>query len=349
MTSPTNTDVFSQGSTDASPQVEQPGSPAETSVKSATGETATWTSLYHYIRKRAMHFDRGFWRSPYLVLGITVLSAMVLLGVHKFGCDCLYRCIAPKAFADPLTQAEIHADVGPSGTDDINRMCFDTLKCFNRSLDVFKGVLTILMTQAHVDLSLASTPSHMIGNMAGGLCFLGFLLAYGFACDTSYLSDWKFRGVSERFMCMMQSALKPLCAAWICSLGWAFLHLEAPLNRHELIRILSLYNSWGNGPDFLLCFTCCLLIMYPLRHWINIGLSSKESWRCGVVSIVLISAPLLFTKMIVHDCLGPRKYLGYLLECTTRDSLAPVHRSLLLLLQNCRLSCSVFWKAFWWL
>ena len=105
----------------------------------------------------------------------------------------------------------------------------ELVKACCRKFDVFRGVLVVLMTYAHVDLCLLSPVlqyyaevPHMVGNMASGLCFLGFMLSYGFTCDIAYLSD-KDRPWSERLNRVARSIMLPVCAAWICCLAWGFM------------------------------------------------------------------------------------------------------------------------------
>lgn len=201
----------------------------------------------------------------------------------------------------------------------------------NRSLDIFKGVLVVFMTYAHVDLTLMNPAEqyldrwpHFVGNMASGLCFLGFMLAYGFSCDNAYLSDWKDRTTVQRLTRVARSAMLPLIAAWICSFAWGFMSFKIPINLDIFSQILDFRLAIGNGPDFLLCFTCSLLVMYPLRHLINQELSSDSIWRRILCGVSMLLIPLLFTQFYIVDCLGNKKYFGYLFECTNREAYAPV-------------------------
>jgi hypothetical protein len=80
----------------------------------------------------------------------------------------------------------------------------------------------------------------------------------------------------------------------------------------------------GNGPDFLLCFSACIVVMYLLRNLVNIGLRGDRPVRCFVTVLALLLGPLALTKVIVTDCTGGRKYFGYFFECTLRDAWSPV-------------------------
>lgn len=207
----------------------------------------------------------------------------------------------------------------------------DIMKVCNRSLDVFKGVLVIFMTWAHVNLTLMmpalqyySPVPHAVGNMASGLCFLGFMTAYGFSCDNAYISDWKERTLAQRLERVARSALLPVVGAWTCGLGWGYMCWKLPFDWNGLIAVLDFRMSLGNGPDFLLCFTITLLCMYPLRHYVNAGLGAEEKWKCAATAAAMLLIPLATTWLKINDCMGVRKYIGYALECTNREAYAPV-------------------------
>lgn len=206
----------------------------------------------------------------------------------------------------------------------------ELVKACCRTFDVFKGVLVVLMTYAHVDLCLLSPVlqyyaevPHMVGNMASGLCFLGFMLSYGFTCDIAYLSDTKDRPWSEKLNRVARSVMLPICAAWICSLAWGFMCFKLPIDMNGLIMILDFRLAIGNGPDFLLCFPICLMVMYPFRHIVNNELTSSWTYRRAACAAVMLFVPLGFTRCVVWDCTGLRKYMNYFLECTNREPYAP--------------------------
>jgi len=207
---------------------------------------------------------------------------------------------------------------------DLSRLC-------NGSLNVFKGIMVIFMTWAHTDLTLLPPAAqyyfslpHFIGNAAASLCFLGFMLAYGFSCDNAYLSDWKERSAAERFQRMARSAAIPVGGAWCCAFAWGFMCFKLPLELPTFIQILDFRLTIGNGPDFLLCFSACIVVMYILRPLVNIGLRTDHPVRCCLSVLLLLLGPLALTKLIVTDCTGTRKYFGYFVECTYRDAWSPV-------------------------
>lgn len=224
----------------------------------------------------------------------------------------------------PVPEVLIPATKAAKPSVDLCRLC-------NESLNVFKGILVIFMTWAHTNLSLLppvqqyyfSFP-HFIGNAASSLCFLGFMLAYGFSCDNAYLSDAKERSAAERFQRMARSAAIPVGGAWCCAFAWAWMCFKMPLDMNTLVAILDFRLTIGNGPDFLLCFSGCIVVMYLARNFVNIGLRRDNTLRCCMCAAFLLLGPLALTRLVVHDCTGMRKYFGYMFECTLRDAWSPV-------------------------
>jgi hypothetical protein len=216
-------------------------------------------------------------------------------------------------------------------TEKLQPKGWDLMRHTNRALDVFKGVLVIFMTWAHVDLTLmnpalqyGAPTAHFVGNVASGLCFLGFMGAYGFSCDNAYLSDSKPRPMAQRLERVARSAMLPVVGAWVCSISWGYMCWKIPLTLDGLWQILDFRMSMGNGPDFLLCFTFCLLAMYPLRGVLNHELGHENAWRRGGCVAAMLLGPLALTKLWIQDCTGSRKYWGYILECTNREAYSPV-------------------------
>lgn len=207
---------------------------------------------------------------------------------------------------------------------DLSRLC-------NEALNVFKGILVIFMTWAHTNLTLLppaeqyylSLP-HFVGNAAASVCFLGFMLAYGFSCDNAYLSDWKKRSATERFQRMVRSAAIPVAGAWCCAFAWGWMCFKLPLDFQTFIQMLDFRLTMGNGPDFLLCFSACILVMYILRRPVNAGLRAGSPERICFCVLILLLGPLALTRLIVPDCTGLRKYFGYFFECTLREAWSPV-------------------------
>mmetsp|Transcript_51994 Transcript_51994/g.111342 ORF Transcript_51994/g.111342 Transcript_51994/m.111342 type:complete len:440 (-) Transcript_51994:80-1399(-) len=193
--------------------------------------------------------------------------------------------------------------------------------------DIFKGVLCIFMVWSHVDLTLTTGTDqlythvgHTVGNVASGMCFLGFMISYGYSCHFAYLTNSKNRPASEQFFRMMRSACLPIMGAWICAFAWAFMFFKLPINWTTAISIFTFYNVFGNGPDFILSFTTTLLLSFTWHKWMNVGLDSKNSWKqCLTVGVMLLG-PLLLTQFVVQNCTGERKYIMFFLECNIRDA-----------------------------
>mmetsp|Transcript_24248 Transcript_24248/g.68765 ORF Transcript_24248/g.68765 Transcript_24248/m.68765 type:complete len:460 (-) Transcript_24248:82-1461(-) len=199
-----------------------------------------------------------------------------------------------------------------------------------RSVDIFKGVLVIFMTFAHVNLTLMSPAlqlyspvAHLIGNVAAGQCFLGFMLAYGFACDGAYFANRKPRGPGEAFLRVARSCMLPIVGAWVCMFAWGFMCFKLPMDGPTLLAMLTFRLAVGNGPDFLMCFPVCLLVMFALRHIMNRELSSSSLWRRYLCAAVMLLAPLCLTQFVINDCTGLRKYYNYFFECNARELWSP--------------------------
>lgn len=205
----------------------------------------------------------------------------------------------------------------------------DLIRITTDSLDVFKGLLVIIMTWSHVMLALMSPNeqfhlsfAHFVINAASSLCFLGFMLSYGFSCDFAYISDWKRRSPEERTTRMLRSASLPVMGAWCCAFGWGWMCFKLPMDIPTAGKMLSFWMAVGNGPDFLLAFTTCLLLMYTMRKLVNFGLENGARLRLACIAIMLL-APLAIARCIIPDCTGPKRYLGYLFECNVKDPWSP--------------------------
>mmetsp|Transcript_86462 Transcript_86462/g.242064 ORF Transcript_86462/g.242064 Transcript_86462/m.242064 type:complete len:481 (-) Transcript_86462:21-1463(-) len=233
-------------------------------------------------------------------------------------------------------------------------------RTISRSLDVFKGVLVIFMTFAHVDLALMSpvlqfysAVPHFIGNFAAGQCFLGFMLAYGFSCDRAYLSNAKRRSAAEQMQRVARSVLLPVVAAWICSFAWAYICFKFPMDLKTTVALLSFRMAVGNGPDFLLCFPICLLAMFMLRPLLNRELDHSCATRRWLAVALLLVGPLALTRIVVLDCTGVRKYVNYFFECYARELWSPnlpalphlFYFNLGLLLSRCAGACTSRWAS----
>lgn len=99
---------------------------------------------------------------------------------------------------------------------------------------------------------------------------------------------------------------------------------KLPLDRQTLLQILDFRLTVGNGPDFLLCFSACMLVTFPLRHLINVGLRKDRPIGSCLFALMMLVLPLMLTRLIVKDCTGIKKYFGYFFECTMREAWSPV-------------------------
>jgi len=198
------------------------------------------------------------------------------------------------------------------------------------SLDVFKGLLCILMVYSHVDLCLVNPTEvyygklgHFVGNAASGMCFLGFMFSYGYTCYWAYLSDLRPRPFSERLERVARSAILPIIGAWVCSFAWSFMCFKIPITYDSVVGILTFYYVWGNGPDFLLSFTALLLVSFAMRKVFVVGLTSDGTTngrvRFALTAFAMLAGPMLLTKCVVADCTGYGRYWQFVLPCDKRE------------------------------
>jgi hypothetical protein len=116
----------------------------------------------------------------------------------------------------------------------------------------------------------------------------------------------------------------PVMGAWVCGLGWGYMCWKLPLTMQGLLMVLDFRLALGNGPDFLLCFTACILTMYPLRHYVNAGLASPDLAKRAATVVTMLGLPLAMTFFVIPDCTGMNKYFGYFFECAKREAYSPV-------------------------
>jgi len=201
-------------------------------------------------------------------------------------------------------------------------------KTVSSALDVFKGVLCFLMIYSHVDLCLVNPVEvyytklgHFVGNAASGMCFLGFVMSYGYTCYWAYLSDWTPRPWQQRLSRVVRSATLPIVGAWVCSLAWSYMCFKIPITGESFGDILLFYYVWGNGPDFLLSFTTMLLVSFALRTPLNwlLGDSSRSAMRLAGAAVVLLTFPMLLTHCVVPDCTGNARYWQFFFPCDKRE------------------------------
>jgi hypothetical protein len=196
----------------------------------------------------------------------------------------------------------------------------------SRALDIFKGLLCILMVAFHVNMCLVAPAltmhgvGHAIGNLAAAWCYLGFVFAYGWSCWHAYVVNEKPDLTSR----VARSAFMPLFGAICCSCAWCFVAFKIPLSADAVWGVMTFYYLWGNGPDFLLAFPIFLLILMPFRHILRniFGIDARPTNLRLVAAVgAMIGAPLLLTFAVVPDCSGPslRRYVQVFLNCEKRD------------------------------
>lgn len=196
----------------------------------------------------------------------------------------------------------------------------------SRALDVFKGLLCILMVAFHVNMCLVSPAltlhgvGHAIGNLAAAWCYLGFVFAYGWSCWHAYVTNDR-PDLWER---VARSAMMPIFGAICCSCAWCFVAFKIPLSADAIWGVATFYYLWGNGPDFLLAFPIFLLCLMPVRHLLRntFGVDARPTRaRCATAAAAMLCGPLLLTFLVVPDCSGPtlRRYTQVFLNCDKRD------------------------------
>lgn len=222
------------------------------------------------------------------------------------------------------TELENKAEREEPGADD-----FRPERVLSRAIDILKGALCMLMVASHVNLCLVHPKlllfegvGHTIGNLASSLCLLGFVFAYGWSCWDSFVAKTD----QDLWTRVARSSLLPVGGAVLCSLAWCFVAFKIPLTARAVWQIVTFYHIWGNGPDFLLTFTICLLLMMPFRSQLRntFGIDARASRKRVVATVfIMLGGPILMTFMVVPDCSGPslRRYLQYLVVCDKRDAL----------------------------
>merc|ERR1719253_1252122 len=196
----------------------------------------------------------------------------------------------------------------------------------SRALDIFKGLLCILMVAFHVNMCLVAPAltmhgvGHAIGNLAAAWCYLGFVFAYGWSCWHAYVVQDRPDLTSR----VTRSVAMPIFGAICCSCAWCFVAFKIPLSADAVWGVMTFYYLWGNGPDFLLAFPIFLLLLMPLRHLLRstFGLDARPtSTRLIAAIAIMIGTPLLLTFTVVPDCSGAslRRYVQVFLNCEKRD------------------------------
>jgi hypothetical protein len=107
----------------------------------------------------------------------------------------------------------------------------------------------------------------------------------------------------------------------------------------NLADVLTFAKVFGNGPDFLCCFSLNLALVYLLwrpftcflddivgaEHFIATGephcgsISFTTQQRRDLIALAVALSPVLFTFFAIPDCTGNKRWVQWLLVCGKRD------------------------------
>lgn len=194
------------------------------------------------------------------------------------------------------------------------------------SLDIFKGILVFLMTMGHTLITLSppnirntSTLATFVMNACASQCFGGFMIAFGYSCYGAYLKvDERSKGAAVRFQRVLRTCALPVCGAWVCSFAWAFLCFKVSVTKLTLVEILTFYKVFGNGPDFLLCFSINLAVTYILWEPITNRVQNVKQPYRQAVAVALLLCPIFLSFCVIHNCSGLKHYLNFFMPCRYR-------------------------------
>lgn len=201
-------------------------------------------------------------------------------------------------------------------------------RVLSRAIDLLKAGLCVLMVASHVNLCLVHPKlllhhgiGHAIGNLAASLCLLGFLFSYGWTCWEACVS----KDQPDLLWRVGRAAALAVCGAAVCSFAWCFVAFKMPLTVRTAWSIVTFNHVWGNGPDFLVSFTICLLVIVPLRKQLRetFGVDARPSrLRIATALFIMLGGPILTTFMVIPDCSGPswHRYAQFLFICDKRDA-----------------------------
>lgn len=210
-------------------------------------------------------------------------------------------------------------------------VCVDVHNFVLRSssaLDIFKGILVLLMTASHLMIALCSPQeraesfiSLLVCNAASSGCFVGFMIAFGYASYPQYLREWPDPpDATERRARVFRACIHPILGAWVCQFAWCFVYHKYLPTPSTVISIFTFARVFGNGPDFLLGFSINLFLAYMLWGMLNkIHGSVQPGWRQDAVAVGLVLAPVLLTLTPVPDCRGFGRTVQIFLPCQQRE------------------------------
>lgn len=174
----------------------------------------------------------------------------------------------------------------------------------DKSIDCFKGILTIFMVYCHclqffVNFERSRT-FYYISEYINLTTFSGFMFAFGFAAYMAYLSK-PFAKASQS---ILKNAGKTLVAFYISSLAFRIFIDKVPYNPRVIYDIL-LFRHMAGWSEFLASFTAIMLVLlafFFLFKKVN-GLFVALTF---VFSIVMCIVPYMDTSIIVGLIIGDK-------------------------------------------
>ncbi len=143
-------------------------------------------------------------------------------------------------------------------------------KKYSAEMDLFKGILVLLMIFAHCIQFFGEEEKLYQGNIVNYInltTFPGFLFAYGFVCYRAYFAK-HFQVVWKK---MLVNALRTLFAFYLSSIAY-FAFVEDKIFRMDLIRDVISIRQFGGWSEFLVSFSAVIiigLVMFPVFNRLN--------------------------------------------------------------------------------
>jgi len=174
----------------------------------------------------------------------------------------------------------------------------------DKSIDCFKGILTVLMVYAHclqffVNFERSKT-FYYISEYINLTTFSGFMFAFGFVAHLAYLS----KPYAKAGRSILKNAGKTLVAFYISSLAFRIFIDKVPYNPRVIYDIL-LFRHMAGWSEFLASFTAImlvLLVLFFLFRKVN-GLFVVLTF---VFSIAMCLIPYWDTSCIVGLIIGDK-------------------------------------------
>lgn len=160
------------------------------------------------------------------------------------------------------------------------------------SIDVLKGILTLMMVAAHTVQLLAYETfiTRIVSDSANLVCFSGFLFCFGFACQHAYFQP----GSPKATFRMLRTFIKLLAAYLISALALrVFIMTEEPTTALIGIATLQVVPAYS---EFLLAFA--LTILFALTFKTTIVQIARSELATVLATLLLLSTTLLPTEHI---------------------------------------------------